>query len=69
LQSMFHRIHEAFDGDTDDPVEVTRFYWNHILKREELGEDAGPCRFDQIVVGVDFIAWWHLLRGADAAES
>ena len=69
LQSMFHRIHEAFDGDTDDPVEVTRFYWNHILKREEFEEDAGPCRFDQIVVGVDFIAWWHMLRGAGAEES
>jgi len=70
LESMFHRIHEAFDGDTDDPVEVTRFYWNHILKREEFGEDSGgPCRFDQIVVGVDFIAWWHMLQGAGADES
>lgn len=69
LESMFHRIHEAFDGDTDDLVEVTRFYWNHILKREEFGEDSGPCRFDQIVVGVDFIAWWHILQGAGADES
>jgi hypothetical protein len=68
LLDMFRSIGEAFDGDADDPVEVTRFYWNHILKREEFGEDAGPCRFDQIVVGVDFIAWWHMLQGAGSPD-
>jgi hypothetical protein len=63
LLKIFRMIDEAFEGETDDPVAVTMFYWNQILKREGFGEVAGPTRFDEIVVGVDFIAWWHLLHG------
>jgi len=68
LVEMFASINQAFGGDTDDPVAVTGFYWEHILRRESFGEQDGPQRFDQIVVGVDFIAWWHLLRGLDANQ-
>jgi hypothetical protein len=62
LLQTFGSIDEAFDCNTDDPVAVTRFYWNHILKREDFGDSEGPSRFDQIVVGVDFVCWWHLLQ-------
>ncbi len=62
LLNVFASIGQAFDGDTDDPVALTGFYWEHVLKRDTFGQQDGPQRFDQIAVGVDFIIWWHLLN-------
>ena len=60
--NLFKSINQQLGDNANNPLAISKYYWEKVLRRDSFGKGRGPQSFDQVTTSVDLIGWWALLK-------